>query len=160
MFKRDEAKQLRLEFWDTFGRLSARKRAALGRHKKWMSYKTGLKGVELKFVLTRGRMEVCIEISHRNVYKRLEMYEKFEQVRTLIEAAYEHPLVWTDDTRNESGVAVCAIYEQQEGVDMYRKEQWPEIFEWFTGRMLLLEDAFEDVKPFLKAQWNEILFED
>jgi hypothetical protein len=41
-------------------------------------------------------------------------------------------------------------------MDIYDRNTWPTAMQWFAKHMLLLEDAFEEVKPFLKAHWSEI----
>ncbi len=157
MYRKEEAKKLREKFWTDFYNKSARLRLKNGKPRKWMLYKTGIKGVELKFDLTQKNMSVMIEIFYRNVYTRLEVFEKFEQVRALISEAYEGELTWDDNVVTEYGKEVCQIYERNDGVNIHDQGQWDEIMNWLMTKMLSLENAFEEVHSFLKSHIEEVL---
>ncbi|MEN9444393.1 MAG: hypothetical protein RIS47_1283 [Bacteroidota bacterium] len=156
MHSREEAKQTRVDFWTYFGQYATKLRIQQQRPRKWTLYKTGLKGVELKFDTTNNQMVVTIDIYHKDSVKRLEMYERFGQVKSLLNEAIAVPVTWTDNYTDAVGKTSCRIYISQDGMDIYDRNTWPTAMQWFAKHMLLLEDAFEEVKPFLKAHWSEI----
>lgn len=156
MYSKQEAKQLRADFWTEFNTQSAIVRLKQKKQRKWMLYKTGIKGVELKFELSQSQMGVLIDIKHNDVYKRLEMYEKFEQVAALLNDSYCGKLTWNDSFVDESGVELCRLQEVKIGVNIHRTEQWPEIMAWLQLHMLSLEVAFDEVRDFLKGEIDSI----
>lgn len=160
MYSREEAKRIREKFWIEFNNMSASVRLLQGKPRKWLLYKTGLRGVELKFELDNKQMGVMIEITHRDVYKRLEVYEKFEQVKKILSDLYDGELTWTDEWITNEGKEVCRISEYRSGVNINRQEQWGDIMDWLEQKMLSLEDAFEEVHPFLKKEIEAVFADD
>jgi hypothetical protein len=44
---------------------------------------------------------------------------------------------------------VCRVYCQREA-DLYNQEQWPDVFRFLIDNMMRMEEAFLEVKDFLK----------
>ena len=75
MFSREESRQLRELFWTSYGKSFPR---------KWLLYNTKIKDLSLKFQADRKTALVCIDIENEDDYDRLEQYEKFESLKSIL----------------------------------------------------------------------------
>lgn len=146
MYSKEELRLLKKEFWEGFGTYCAELPAFAGRKSKFLLYNTKMKGVELKFDATRDAAYVILEINHSNADKRFELYEKFETYKVLIEQYFEFGLIWDFAYVRECGTEVCRIYTKKMGVDIHRRQHWPEFYQFMSTEMLNLEKAFKLVK--------------
>lgn len=149
MFSKEEAKELRLEFWQKLSNRTRRLPGQKGRKRLWIGDNTGIKGLDLRFDVGREKIIVALEINKKKEEDRLALYEKLEAAKGLFEREFEGPLVWDFAYTKDNGRDVCRVYVEQPG-DMYVRETWPEIFTFMIDRMIRLEKAFLEVKDYLK----------
>ena len=76
MFSKEEAKQLREDFWDSFKSMSSGRRARKKLPGNWMLSQTGIKALNLRFHVNREVAQVGIDLETRNMDKRIELFEK------------------------------------------------------------------------------------
>lgn len=146
MYTKEEVKQLKKEFWEGFGIYCSEIPALKKRKSKFMLYNTKMKGVELKFDATRDGAFVILEINHPDLEKRYELFEKFELYKNLMEKNFPEGLIWNFAYIRECGTEVCRIYTHKPGIDIHRRIQWMEFYQFMTSEMLKLEKAFRLVK--------------
>jgi len=146
MYSKEELKQLKKEFWEGFGTFCSEIPALKRRKSKFMLYNTKMKGVELKFDATRDGAFVILEINHSGEALRLEKYEQFEQYKSIIEKQFPDGLIWDFAYVRECGTEVCRIYTKKNGIDLHRRIQWMEFYQFMSTEMLKLERAFKTVK--------------
>ncbi len=150
MFSKEEAKKIREEFWDSFNKLSAGRRARKGLPGSWMLSQTGVKALNLRFHVDREMVQVGIDLETRNMDKRIELYEKLESIKKLLEKAMESQLIWELEYIRENGKSVSRIYLQRDGVDIYDRETWPSAQQFMYENMMKLETFFREYRDFLK----------
>ncbi|SFE87636.1 DUF4268 domain-containing protein [Thermophagus xiamenensis] len=149
MFSKEEAKALRLEFWQKLANRTRRLPGQKGRKKVWIADKTGIKGLDLRFDVGREKIIVALEINIKDEEKRLTLYEKLEAAKSLFENQFGEPMIWDWAYTKDNGREVCRVYVERPG-DIYIKETWPEIHRFMIDRMMRLEKAFLDIKDYLK----------
>lgn len=150
MFSKEEAKALRKEFWDTFKNMSVRRRSRKGLPGNWILTQTGIRALNLKFHVDRNVAQVGIDLETRNMDKRLELYEKLESLKKLLEESMGSPMNWELDYTRENGKSVSRIYLQKEEVDIYQRETWPGAHQFMYDKMLKLESFFNEYRDYLK----------
>lgn len=150
MFSKEEAKELREEFWDQFKRMSSGRRPRKKLPGNWMLAQTGIKALNLRFHVDREVALVGIDLETRNMDKKIELYEKLESLKKLLEEAMESPLVWELEYIRENGKSVSRIYLQMEGVDIYNRDTWTEAHKFMFANMMKLEAFFLEYRDFLK----------
>lgn len=155
MFSKDEAKQLTTTFWTTFGQISQSKRVAEGRTKKWLTHRTGIAAVSLRFEANRRWAQVGIEIIGRTPNEQNRYYNKFLSLREMLDEAFQQQLIWDPDYPLLYGNSCCRIYCQIKDVSTYNKNTWPAIFAFFYEKMTLLEDFFLEYKEFIQEVDSE-----
>jgi len=149
MFSKEEAKNIRNEFWDSFKSFSARKRRKSGKPAKWLMDSTGIKAVNLKFHVDTEIALVGIDIETISLDRRIELFEKMEGLRKLLDEAMEVPMIWELDYLRENGKSVSRIYTSIRNVNIYQKETWPEIMSFFWEKMSRLEEFFLEYKDYI-----------
>lgn len=150
MYSKEEAKALREEFWDRFKTLSARARNRKSLPGSWLLSRTGIKALNLRFHVDRKVVQVGIDLETRNMDKRLELFEKLESVRNVLENAMGEPLTWELEYIRENGKSVSRIYTQREGVDIYDRDTWQAAHRFMLERMMKLESFYLEYRDYLK----------
>ncbi|PLX07569.1 MAG: DUF4268 domain-containing protein [Marinilabiliales bacterium] len=151
MYSREEAAQIRKEFWMAFDAYS---RKFIGAKQKWITYNTGLKDIVLKFDLDRNRARVMLLVEHRNEDKRFDIFVRIKGFEMLYEDNLGEGWIWDEQLMTNSGKEVCAIYKQLDDVNIYNKNQWTDIFDFFGIEMMKIESAFLEFKPLIKDYIN------
>ena len=105
-----------------------------------------MKGVELKFDATRNGASVILEINLSNTNQRLEKFEQFKQYKSSMEKQFPRGLIWDNAYIRECGTEVSRIYTEKNGIDLHRRIQWIEFYQFMSTEMLKLEKAFMVVK--------------
>ena len=150
MYSKEEAKSMRLEFWERFRNYSSIRRRQKGKPEKWMMEHTGIKALSLRFTFDRTDAMVSIDLDTHSMDKRIELYDKLESLKTILEKAMQQELTWEVDFIRENGKSVSRIYTRLDGVDIYNKECWPDVFKFFYSNMMKLESFYEEYKDFLR----------
>jgi len=147
MYSREESAALRKEFWIAFDVYS---RKYLGPYRKWLTYNTGIKDFVLKFDVNREFARVMLSVENKSEDKRFDIFVKLKDYELLFEDSLGDGWIWDEQLILENGKIVCALYKQYDRVNMYNKSDWSGIFDFFAIEMLKLEDAFQEVKPFIE----------
>ena len=152
MYSKDETKLLSKEFWIVFARRCEIVQELKHKKKKWVLYDTGLRGIDLKFEVTRKEALVMIEINSQEESRRMEIFETIQKYRLMLEDGFIVPLIWDRCFIRESGQEVCRIYISLPNVDFHQQMQWPTIFNFFIDNMLILENNLMEIKDGLDAE--------
>ena len=94
MYSKDELKNLKLEFWESFAAFCEVQPYLRRRKKIWTLYDTKVKGVELKFDATRDGAFVILEVNHKGEEARLEMFERLTWYKETLEKDFPEGLTW------------------------------------------------------------------
>ncbi len=157
MFSNDEKKQLRKDFWNRFAERTKAIKNKRGYSKKWMLYKTGVKGVELKFHLDEKTALVMIEINLNNAERRDGIFNIIEEYKAVLETAFKNPLIWDKDVYVTDKKQIARIYYEMKPANIYIKDQWPEIIDFFVRQMTRLEFAWREYADVIKERTKAII---
>ncbi|WP_346858416.1 DUF4268 domain-containing protein [uncultured Draconibacterium sp.] len=153
MYSKDEIKKLRLTFWELFGKRCEVHRELQFRKRKWVLHRTKIKGVALRFDVSREDAKVILELSNRSENLRFKAYEFLERYKVLMEEGFEQGLIWEFfHEREDSGKEVCRIFTRLPNVDFHRQNQWPDIFNFYIDNMLQLEHNFMSIRDLLQDE--------
>lgn len=109
MYSKDELRNLKTEFWESFAAFCEVQPYLRRRRKMWTLYNTKVKGVELKFDATREGAFVILEVNHRNETERLEMFERLTWYKETLEKNFPDGLIWDICYIRETGKQVVRI---------------------------------------------------
>lgn len=150
MYSKDELKNLKLEFWESFAAFCEVQPYLRGRKKTWVLYDTKVKGVELKFDATREGAFVILEVNHRSEEARLEMFERLIWYKDTLETDFPEGLTWDICFVRDTGKQVARIYTAKSGIDFHRRQDWGEFFSFMASQMYLLERNFMSIAEYLR----------
>lgn len=150
MYSKDELKNLKLEFWESFAAFCEVQPYLRGRKKIWILYDTKVKGVELKFDATREGAFVILEVNHRGEEARLEMFERLTWYKDTLETDFPEGLTWDICFVRDTGKQVARIYTSKSGIDFHRRQDWGEFFSFMASQMYLLERNFMSIAEYLR----------
>lgn len=150
MYSKDELKNLKLEFWESFAAFCEVQPYLRGRKKTWVLYDTKVKGVELKFDATREGAFVILEVNHRSEEARLEMFERLTWYKDTLETDFPEGLTWDICFVRDTGKQVVRIYTAKSGIDFHRRQDWGEFFSFMASQMYLLERNFMSIAEYLR----------
>lgn len=141
MFSREESKQIREEFWTSFGKEFPM---------KWLLYHTKLKEIQLKFTFTRKLAQVSIDISDQDELIRAYYFEKFLSLEKILKSEYLPEAILEAEYELPEKV-ISRVYVELDGVSIHNKKDWPEVKQFLFQNMLKMEEFFKDFKEFIKS---------
>ena len=150
MYSKEELRQLKTEFWNSFSDYCSVQPYLRRRRKMWVLYNTKVKGVELKFDAGRDGASVILEVNHRNEADRLEMFERLTWYKEILEKGFPDGLIWDICYVRETGQQVARIYITRTGIDFHRREHWGEFFSFMANNMYRLEKNFMSFAEYLR----------
>ena len=148
MYKRDELKQLKTDFWNGFADYCNTIPRLAQRKQKFMLYNTRLKGTELKFDVQRHEVAVVLEINHTDYDRRIELFEHFKACHLLFEESFDGlEVVYEPFFKLETGKDVCRIYIRlNDEMDFHRRDDWQKFYGFMARNMMRLERIFNQAK--------------
>jgi hypothetical protein len=82
--------------------------------------------------------------------KRLELYDKLEAVKKVLEEAVGEPMMWELEYIRENGKSVSRIYTEIDGIDIYDRNTWNRAHDFMMDRMLKLELFYREYQDYFK----------
>ena len=124
MYSKEELKNLKLEFWESFAAFCEVQPYLRGRKKIWTLYDTKV--------------------------LRLEMFERLTWYKETLEQDFPEGLIWDICFVRENGRQVARIYVAKEGLDLHRRAHWGDFFTFMASQMYLLERNFMGIAEYLR----------
>jgi hypothetical protein len=141
MFSKEEAAQIRKEFWTSFGKSFPR---------KWLLYNTKIKGFSLKFVADRKKALVCLDLENPDELVNLLYYDQLLSLKVLLETELPD-VIFNDAYELESGKKIHRIYVPfEKKFSVYNKNTWRDCFEFFVEIMPKFELFFLEYEEVIK----------
>lgn len=140
MFSKEEAAQLKKEFWTAFGKSFPR---------KWILYDTKIKDFSFKFSADNKKAEVSLDIEMKDELFRNAYYEKIWSLETILE---EHIGEFQKDEfyTLDNGKVISRIWTEKNDVSIFNKASWRDIFEFFIEKMDGFERFYLEYEDFIK----------
>ena len=146
MYSKQEATQLKKEFWTAFGQYMTPVLSAEGEKISWVNYKTGEKNIAFRLEADNKKATVAIELSHPDTGIQQLYYEQFLQLKKIFEGSVGEGWNWQLHTSDEWGKTVSRIYTELQQVSVFKKEDWPQLISFFKTNIIALDDFWSNVK--------------
>lgn len=140
MFSKEEAATLKKEFWTAFGKSFPR---------KWLLYDTKIKDLSFKFYADNKKAEVSLNIEMNDEVFRNAYFEKIQSLENLFLGEIPE-LFLNENFTLQNGKIISKIWVEKNGVSIFNKNSWREIFEFFVENMDKMETLFLDYEDFIK----------
>ena len=140
MFSKEEALQIKKDFWISF---------ANEYPKKWLLHKTKIKDVSFKFYADNKIAQVLLDIEPKDEEKRTIYYEKIESLKNILLEEYLPEAIFERHFFLENGKEISRIWVHLDGVSINNKKSWPTIFEFFDAQMSAFELFFYEYEDYI-----------
>lgn len=142
MFSKEQSRQLREEFWISFGKSFPR---------KWILYDTKIKGLSFKFHFDTKTALVALDLED-DLENRINYWEKLQSLKSILKEEFLPEAIFEEEYYLENGKEISRIYVQlDEKVSIHNKNTWREVMVFFNETMALFEAFFEEYKDILEA---------
>tara|TARA_R110001632_G_scaffold40408_1_gene101374 strand:- start:886 stop:1314 length:429 start_codon:yes stop_codon:yes gene_type:complete len=142
MFSKEEAKQIRQDFWIFFGKRYPR---------KWLLYHTKLKDFSLKFDFDTKKAIVAFDVEHADDLDRAYYFDKLVSLKKLLLEEVSPDFIFNEEYVLDNRKLISRCYLQLDGVSIHNKKTWPAVFEFFFIYMDRMEVFFWEYEGFIKA---------
>ncbi len=140
MFSKQEAQQIKKEFWTAFGKSFPR---------KWLLYDTKIKDFSFKFYVDNKKAEVSIDIEMKDELFRNAYYEKIWSLEDILKdfvGAFHKDECYPLD----NGKVISRIWVEKHGISVFNRDTWRDIFEFFYNVMDGFERFYWEYEDFIK----------
>jgi len=141
MFSKEEALQIKKDFWIAF---------AAEYPRKWLLYNTKIKDVTFKFYVDNKKARVLLDIEPKDEEKRKIYYEKVESLKAILLEEYLEDAIFERDFYLENGKIISRIWVEKTGISINNKNTWNAVFEFFNEKMDAFERFFYENEDYIK----------
>ena len=141
MFSKEEALQIKKDFWIAFAEEYPR---------KWLLYNTKIKDVTFKFYVDNKKAQVLLDIEPKDEEKRKIYYEKVESLKTILLEDYLDDVIFERNFYLENGKVISRVWVEKTGISINNKTTWSEIFDFFAEKMDAFERFFYENEDYIK----------
>ena len=141
MFSKEEALQIKKDFWIAF---------AAEYPRKWLLYNTKIKDVTFKFYVDNKKAQVLLDIEPKDEEKRKIYYEKVESLKTILLEDYLDDVIFERNFYLETGKVISRVWVEKTGISINNKTTWPEVFDFFAEKMDAFERFFYENEDYIK----------
>ena len=146
MYSKHDAAILKQEFWTTFGLYMNPVLSSEGEKINWVNYKTGEKGLRFKMHADGRSAFIGIVLIHKDAGVRELYYQQLLEVKHIMESIIPGPWQWLLNAQDENDQAISIVYDEIEGVSIFKKEDWPKLISFFKPRIVALDEFWNMVK--------------
>lgn len=151
MYSKQEASQLRKDFWTSFGQYMSPVLSAEGEKVSWLNYKTGEKNIFFRMHADNKGAAIAIELAHTDTDIQQLYFEQFQQLKKIFEATVNEQWQWQLHTTDEYGETISRIFFELPGVSVFKREDWPRLISFFKPRIVALDEFWSNVKYSFEA---------
>lgn len=140
MFKKEESRRMRQEFWISFGKSFPR---------KWTLYNTKVKNLSFKFHFEVKHAAVSIDFEQTSAEDQAYYFDKFLSLKNLLTQEIPH-LIFEANYILQNGKSIGRIYVEQHNVSIHNKDSWQPAMLFLKNTMERFESLWEDYQDFVK----------
>lgn len=141
MYSKEEALQIKKNFWIQFAETHPR---------KWLLYNTKIKDFSFKFYVDNKKAEVSLDIENKDLEKRKIYFEKIISLQNILIEDFLSEIQIDDQYRLENGKQIARFWVVQEGVSVNNPKTWPTIFDFFYEKMDAFERFFYEYEDYIR----------
>jgi hypothetical protein len=145
MFSKQEASQLRKEFWTSFGQYLSPIPSSEGEKINWINYKTGVKGLHFKMDANREKAFIGIVITQPDIQPHEKLFNHLLELKNILHSTLKEEWTWLPQVYEEEKI-ISKVYTEKTGISILKKEDWPELISFLKPRIIALDEFWNRVK--------------
>lgn len=142
MFSKEEALQIKKDFWIGFAEAYPR---------KWILHHTKIKDVSFKFYVDNKTAQVALEIEPKDDEKRKIYFEKMESLKSILIDEYLNEVIFERNYYLPNGKLISRVWvEIDKKISVNNKATWQDIYDFFAENMTQFELFFYEYEEYIK----------
>ena len=142
MFSKQEALQIKKDFWTGFSESHPR---------KWLLHNTKIKDVTFKFFVDNKTAQVALEIEPKDDEKRKIYFEKMESLKTILIEEFLEDAIFEKNYYLPNGKLISRVWvDIDKKVSVNNKDSWQTIYTFFAEKMSAFELFFYEYEDYIK----------
>ena len=150
MYGKEEAYELRKLFWTSFGKFMKRHKSADFSKVNWMNYKTGAKDLYFRLEADKRTAKICVDLQMEDAGIREIYYAQFKEVQGVFHDLTGIEWDWNENFTNEYNVTLSRLSISIDKVNMYNKDNWQTIFEFYEKYLIGMDEFWVEFKDLFK----------
>ena len=146
LYSREEAKNLKENFWTKFGQYMSVIPSAEGDKINWVNYKTGIKHLYFRMKTSNKSAEIYIEISHPDLGIRHLMFTQLEELKLVFQEKIQEEWDWDEFYTDDDGKGMSKISISISKLSVFNKDNWPDLISFFKPRLIALDEFWSIAK--------------
>lgn len=146
MYSKQQAAQLKQQFWTALGQYMQPVFSAEGERINWINYKTGEKDIYFRMQADNKKAFIAIELTHKDTGLQALYFEQFKQLQSLLNEALNEEWIWQLHAHDEHGKYISRIYTELNDVSIFKQEDWPQLISFFKPRITALDEFWSTAK--------------
>ena len=146
MYTKQEASQLRKNFWTSFGQYMRPIAGAEGETVNWLNYKTGVRHLYFRMDVDNKKASIAIEMRHPDILSQQACFEKFLTLKNIFHDTVAEDWKWQLQVPDEDGKPVSRIITIMPGINIFNNIDWPAVISFLKPRILALDNFWILVK--------------
>lgn len=146
MYSKQQASQIRQNFWTSFGQYMRPVIGAGGEPVTWLNYKTGIRHLYFRMDADKNGAHVAIEFHQPDTSLQQHYFDQFRALKKMLEQELGESWTWEMHTVDEHGKTYSRIYAELKDVNIFNSADWPAIISFFKPRIIALDRFWDLVK--------------
>ena len=146
MYSKQEAAKLKQQFWTAFGQYMSPILSEGAEHINWINYKTGEKDIYFRMNAGNKSASISIDITHKDESLQELYFQQFFELKKLLHSLLNEEWTWLLRTHDENGKTISRIYTNVSNVNIFNKEDWPQLISFFKSRIIALDEFWSNAK--------------
>lgn len=144
MYNKEELKQIRADFWESFRRRMEKVRSANGKRKNWVNYKSNIRAVYFRMDVTDKEAYLAIDIQFKDAGIREIVWEQFMETAALMRSLIGDEMDYLQDIEVADGTFANRIKWALPDVSLFNPEDHDTILEYLAEKMQGLDEFWTE----------------
>ncbi|HEX2609242.1 MAG TPA: DUF4268 domain-containing protein [Flavisolibacter sp.] len=151
MYSKQEASQMRQEFWTAFGQYMSPLLSAEGEKVSWVNYKTGEKDISFRLQADAKMAIIALELSHKDLDWQQLYFDQLKALEGIWKQEAGEGWKWQEQVSDDYGRTISRVYKEIEGVNLFDRQCWPRLISFFKQELLSLDRFWSQAKYSFEA---------
>lgn len=135
MLKKEELRELRIDFWSEFDAYNKKTRTANNRKISWAQYKSGIKDIYFRLDFTTKEAFLAIDLQMRDAGVRSLVWDQFMETANLLKTHIGDDLSYHTDLVSPEGLEIHRIKWTLENVSILNKKDYPKVVQFLSEKI-------------------------
>ena len=150
MYSKEFIKETKTLFYTSFGVYMRKHKSLEAKKIKWINYPTHVKNIFIRIHADRKIARVQIDFQHKDPEIRSLFFEQFKELKKIFHNTLGEEWIWEENYTSDLGIEWSRVYSEIENVNLYNKENWKEIFQFYEKRLVRFDEFWNEFKELFK----------